>query len=229
MKHFKLIASAGAVAAALLLPGIASASFVLDSGTPTSNSAQPDALLSSAQWIAAEFAVTSPGVQITQLAAYLTQGVGTIGDTFTYDIYSATGFTGRSNQRELVYSTTGTFSNNGGWNSVAANWTPTVAGDYWVALQVSSTTQTKGLDAPGAGITTASATSPSGTAPALAFAFTGTNGQYNVESTSAPTTPFGIEVTESPVPIPAALPLLLSGLIGCALMVRRKDMVATGG
>jgi hypothetical protein len=218
----------GALLAVLFSPGIASAGLVLDTGTPTSNTGAPVTLLNTSQWIAAEFDVASTGVEITQLAAYLTQGVGAVGDTFTFDIYSSADFTGRSNQRTLEYSTSGTFSNNGGWNTAGVNWTPTAAGDYWVALQVSSTAQTHGLDAPGAGITTASATSPSGTAPALAFAVAGTSGQYAVESLTSPTTPFGIQVTETPVPLPPAILLLGSGLLGFVGMKarRRRAVVA---
>jgi hypothetical protein len=217
------------LAAALLAPGIASASLVLDSGTPTSNTGSPVSVLSTSQWIAAEFDVAATGVEITQIAAYLTHGAGAIGDTFTVDIYSNTNFTARANQRgNPVYSTTDTFSNDGGWNTVGTNWVPTAAGFYWVALQVSSTTQTRGLDAPGAGITTASASSPSGTAPAVAFAVAGTSGQYVLESTSAPTTPFGVQVTETPVPLPATAWLLLSGIGGLGTLIRKRRLKAAG-
>jgi hypothetical protein len=111
-------------------------------------------VLNTSQFVAAEFDVTTANDPITALSAYLTQGVGNVGDQFTIDIYSTSNFTGRSNQRSMLYSTTGTFNTNG-WNTAAMSWTPTSTGDYWVALQVSSTTQTRGLDLPGAGITTA--------------------------------------------------------------------------
>ncbi len=80
----------GALAAILLAPGIASADFVLDTGTPTGTGGP--LVLSSSQWEAAAFNVTA-GETITSIAAYLTQGSGQPGDTFTFDIYSNNGFT----------------------------------------------------------------------------------------------------------------------------------------
>jgi hypothetical protein len=220
--HMNSISVGGALLAAALAPGLACASLVLDTGAPTSNTGSPVTVLSTTQFVAAEFDVTTANAAITELSAYLTEGVGNVGDKFTVDIYSTSNFTGRSNQRTQLYTTTGTFEQNG-WNNVATNWTPTATGDYWVALQVSSTTQTRGLDLPGAGITTSSAATPSGTAAALAFAYAGTNGQYNLESASAPTTPFGIQLTQaSPVPLPASAWLLLSGIGGVGVMARRR-------
>ncbi len=210
------------LAAALLAPGLASASYVLDTGTPASPTGSPVTLLNTSQFVAAEFDLTSANLPINDLSVYMTTGVGNINDNFTVDIYSASSFTGRANQRTLLYSATGKFTGNG-WIDVPLNtggnpWTPTATGDYWVALQVSSVTQTHGLDLPGAGIGTTS-----GTAPALGFAFAGTNGQYALESTTAPTTPFGIRLSEAtPVPLPATAWLLLSGLGGLVSLARRR-------
>ena len=134
----------GTLAAILLLPGVASASYILDTGIPTGTGAP--SLLNSAQWVAAEFSATA-GEHITSLSAYLTQGLGQVGDTFTFDIYSSTNFTGRSTSSTLRKSFTGTFSGNG-WNTAAVDWTAPTAANYWLALQVSSSTQTKGLDVP---------------------------------------------------------------------------------
>ncbi len=206
----KVTAIAAALAAAYLVPGIASADFILDTGVPTGSAAPT--VLNTSQFLAGEFAATQ-GDTITELSAYLTQGVGQPGDTFTFDIYSASNFLGtRASSRILDYTIAGTFGANG-WNSTAANWTPSATGDYWLALQVNSTTNTKGLDAP------SETSAVTGTAPALAFAFAGTNGEYS--SSGAPA--IGLQVTEaSPVPLPAAIWLLGSGVMGLGSMARRR-------
>jgi hypothetical protein len=202
---------AGAIAAALLAPGIAAASFVLDTGTPTGTGAPIE--LTSAQFIAGEFAATA-GDTIVDLSAYLTQGAGEPGDTFTFDIYASTGFTSRSSNRPApVYTATGTFAANG-WNTTAVNWTPSSTGDYWLALQVASPTNTRGLDAP------LEASASTGTAPALAFAYAGSSGQYGLSSAY----PIGLEVTDaaSPVPLPASAWLLGSALLAGVRSMRRS-------
>jgi hypothetical protein len=208
---------ASAMAAVVLIPGIANASFVLDTGAPTGTGAPLS--VSSSQFVAGEFAATA-GDTIVDLSAYLTQGVGEPGDTFTFDIYSNTGFTSRANSRPAaVYSATGTFTANG-WNTTAVNWTPTATGDYWLALQVGTSQNTRGLDAP------LESSATTGTAPALGFAYAGTNGQYTVSSAY----PIGLEVSDAaPVPLPASFLLLLSG-VGAAFGVglRRRGLPLAG-
>jgi hypothetical protein len=203
MKNKLLLAAALTLAA--LEPGIASAAFVLDTGTPTGSTS---VVLNSSGWYAAEFSVTA-GETIGSLSAYLTQGSGQPGNTFTWDIYSGSGpFTG-ANREAAAYSTTGTFTANG-WNTTAVNWTPSATGLYWVALQVTGPSQTPGLDLP-----TESSVS-SGTVPALGFASAGTNGRYALETAN----PVGLQV--SAVPLPAAAWLLGSGLLGLGARIRRR-------
>lgn len=206
----KKIAIAGAAAAVMLSPAVASASFILDTGTPTGTGA-PE-VLTTAQWLAGEFAVTTGETgQAYSLSAYLTQGAGQIGDTFTFDVYAAgSGFTARASSREApVFTATGTFTGNG-WNFSSSDWTPSTAGSYWLALQVSSTSQTHGLDAP---VETSATT---GTVPALGFAYAPSSLQYQ----TAGAQPIGLEITA--VPLPPGIWLLGSAVLGLGGVMRRR-------
>ena len=208
----KLTLIAGAVAAICLLPGIASATFVLDTGVPTGSAVS---VLSSAQFLAGEFSVTA-GTDITQLSAYLTEGTGQPNDTFTFDVYAAgSGFTARASSREApVFTAVGTFSANG-WNSTSVNWTPSASGNYWLALQVASPVNTKGLDAPS--LSSAGA----GAVPALGFAYAPASGQYT--TVGAPS--IGLEISSAtPVPLPGTLWLLGGGVLGVGAMARRRGV-----
>jgi hypothetical protein len=212
--NMKTLAIAGA-AAALLSPGLASASFILDTGTPTGSGGPVQ--LTALQWFAGEFAITAAETDQTYaLSAYLTEGAGQPGDTFTFDVYAAgTGFTARSSQREApTFTSTGTFTANG-WNFSNTNWTPTAAGSYWLALQVSSPTDTPGLDLP------LEASATTGTAAALGFAVAGSSGQYAASNAS----PIGLEI--STVPLPPALWLLGSGLLALGTAARRRRAAST--
>jgi len=201
-----------------LLPAVSSAGYILDSGTPTSTAGP--LVLSTAQFVAGEFSITAGevgGGQTYSPAAYLSAptGPGAAGDTFTFDVYSNASFIGvrPSNRAAPVFTTTGTFSTtNGGWNFSSTDWTPTAAGTYWLALQVSSTAQTKGLDAP---LETSAAT---GTAPALSFALAGSSGTYQASGDA-----IGLQI--APVPLPAAAWLLGSGVLGLRALARRRRAV----
>ena len=202
-----------ALALAVVGPGIASAStLVLDTGTPpldsSGNPTTSLAVLNTADWYAAEVYL-SAGETVTQLSAYMYQGVGGPSGSFTWDIYSSANFTANSHISPLYSDTSGVFNTSNAWNATAVNWTPTTSGYYWVALQVSSTSQTRGIDLP------LESSATSGNLPATAFAFAGTNHQYNLSSNG-----FGIEV--SAVPLPAAVWLLGSGLMGLGLFGRRR-------
>jgi len=206
----KITLLGGVLAAALLSPGIASASFLLDTGIPTGGASNE---LNASQWFAAEFSATA-GQTISSISAYLTAGPGqpaNVPNTFTIDLYSDSNFTGRSTSRVLVDSAQATFTGDG-WNVTAVNWAPLTGGNYWIALQVGSGDGTNGLDVP-----TESSTL-TGTQPALGFAYEGPNTSSKYTTTGAPS--FGVEV--STVPIPAALWLLGSGLLGLGAVGRRS-------
>src|SRR5690242_7851089 len=107
----KITLIGGVLAATLLLPGIASASYLLDTGTPDGSGGAPT-LLNTSQWVAAEFSATA-GDTISSISTYLTAGVGqaaNVPNTYTIDLYSDSGFTGRSTSRVLVDTAQATFT-----------------------------------------------------------------------------------------------------------------------
>jgi hypothetical protein len=221
--NMKYLASAGALAAALLSPGLASANFVLDTGTPATGTTENT--FNSNDWYAEEFSVAA-GDPIVSLSAYLNQGAGSTGATFTFDIYSnsadGVNFIGSSaanrNGALLVASVNATF-NGSGWTSAPITWTPSTSGDYWLAIQQTSTGGANQLDAP------QEATTGTGTVPALAYAIATTSAHVYGTSTAAP---IGLEVNDAntPVPLPAAAWLLVSGLGGLGTLARRRRNAA---
>ena len=217
MKNSKMVMAAAALALSATLPQVASADMlVLDTGSPGGTGA---AILSTNSYVAGEFALTA-GETVTGLGAYLTKGTGQQGDTFVFDIYAdGSGFTQLPRSRENpLFSVTGTYTHDG-WNSAAVDWTALSNGNYWLALQVSSTTQTKGLDVP---FESVGATGP---APALGFATAGTSHQYAIQTPSQ--AGFGLQVTVSQAPLPAAAWLLLSGCTALAPLARRRRPSST--
>jgi hypothetical protein len=204
--HYHKALIAGALAATVLLPGIASAGFILDTGVPGGSGAPVELLTND---YAAEFAYAT-GETITSLAAYVTQGSAQPGSSFIFQLYAGT----LTRNSTASYTTTATYEANG-WNSTGPlSVTLPSSGYYWLVVEpVSGST---GLDLP---VETSATT---GTVPALAFEY---KSGSNWSTSGAPD--IGVEVTAaSPVPLPAGLPLLLSGLGGLGALVRRRSSAA---
>jgi hypothetical protein len=185
-------AAAFALALAFMLPSLGRAQLILDTGTPTGTT---NYVISTASSIEGEFAATT-GEKVTQLSAYLTNPPGDnyAGDFFTFNIYSGLRTTG--NRITPVFTTTATYSGNG-WNTATGlNYTFPATGDYWLAIQGSSTGIT--YDAP--------SSSNTGTVPALAFASSSTSSNYYTTGT----TDIGLRVTVAPEP--STWTMLLGGL-----------------
>jgi hypothetical protein len=220
----KYLLSAGALAAALLSPGMASAGFILDTGTPTGSGSDT---FNSTTWYAEEFYAYA-GESITTLSAYLTLPSGgslatPTGTPFTFGIYENSGPGGAFTDNTAaniaaneVYTTAGNFSVNG-WNSTTAGWTASTSGYYWLAVQQTSPGTTYQLDAP------TEASTSTGTAPDLGFAiYASKAGAEYIPSTTKD--PIGLEVTA--VPLPAGIWLLGSALAGLGGWCRRRSGVA---
>jgi hypothetical protein len=204
-------AFAGVILAAFLAPGAANAAFVLDTGVPTG--AGLPSTLDGNDYYAAEFTLGS-GQTITGIQAYMTAGLDQPGATFTVDLYSASDFGTRT--ASPVYSSQATFTADG-WNGLSnLNVSGLAAGNYWAALEVGASDSATGLELPVPGA--------NGTVPALGYAFNAGSGY-----TSVGAQPFGAEVTVAPVPLPAAVWLLGSGLLGLGAARRgRRADAATG-
>jgi hypothetical protein len=199
---YALVATVGLLGAA----NEAQASFVLDTGTPTGSS---QLILSTAQSFAAEFSIGA-GETVTDLSAYLMPNSGNA-NTFEFEIFSNSPTFIGSRSPTLVYSTSATVTTTSGapgWDSVAADWTPTTGGDYWLAILEPNTGTTLDVQS--------EASTSSGTAPALAFGLTNTPGNRYASLGTG----IGLEVTA--VPLPPSLWLMLSGLGGLAATLRKR-------
>lgn len=199
------IALAAASLTALIAPNLASAALVLDTGTPTSMTM--GSTLDGNDFYAAEFHLSS-GSTINGIQAFITAGADQPGDTFTMAIYGSDLLTNRSAQQ--LFSAQATYTADGWTGLSGVNFTSTAAGNYWVALEVGGADSAIGLTLP--------QTAGGGTAPALAFAFNSGGGYA-----TAGALPFGVQVdATTPVPLPAAVWLLGTGLVGLGSRARRR-------
>jgi hypothetical protein len=214
MKNTGITAIAGAIAAVCLLPGIANASFVLDTGTPIINTSTAELSVTSAFFDAAEFAITA-GQTVTSLSVYLNDtGADNTGATFTLAIYPLTSIPGAARNRTgagaAVDTVTASYGGSG-WNTFATSWTPTTSGDYWLSVEVDSGNTAKGLELP----EETTATLATGTVAAINYA-TASSGVY----TESGALPFGAQITA--VPLPTPIWLLGSAVLGLGGMARRR-------
>jgi hypothetical protein len=202
--------------AAAALPGTASATYVLDTGTPTSGVMAMS--LDSGDYYAAEFSLAS-GSTVTSIQAYMTNAffADSPGDTFTLAIYSGNNFLNNRNAA-AVFSTQGTYESDG-WNGASGlSWTASTGGNYWAAVEINppgDTAANLALPSPTSG----------GTVAAQDFAFN--DGSGNGYS-DAGALPFGIQVAATtPVPLPPSLWLFACGALGLGFGARRKVDRAT--
>jgi hypothetical protein len=204
----KITVIGGAIAAALLAPGMASASLLLDTGVPAD--ANTTYTLNSGQWFAGEFHATG-GEDIKSVAAYLAQGSANTNYELTFDLYSSSttsGLFARATSRSPLESVSAVYTTDG-WTSAAVDWAVPTEGDYWLAVQVTNTTQTGGLDMPGLATQT-------GTAPAEGFAFSTNGAQYKSLAGD------GVGLQVSTVPLPPGFWLFASGLLGLGALAGRQ-------
>jgi hypothetical protein len=190
----------------LILSSGAKAQYLLDTGTPSGSLSD---VISSSSTEAVEFSLTA-GENLQQISVYLTPGSQNYQNQFlTLQLFSSSITTrnhaGAVDSFQLQY--TGS-----GWNTTAANYVALTSGNYW--LTVATATSGYTLDAP------TEATNPSGTAPALAFAYS-SNGGTTYTQASGTTASFGVQIGTATAPEPATWALLFGGLGLLAFTSRR--------
>lgn len=212
MNMNKSLMLTAALVAASAAPGIASASMVLDTGTPTS-AAMP-MVLDGTDYYAAEFNLTA-GETVTGIQAYVEQGFDQPGATFTVALYGSDLLSNRAPTQLLAGQAS---YQQDGWTGLSGlSFTATTTGTYWAAFEVGSNDSAIGLALP--------SPTTGGTVPALDFAYSSTgSGGYSEQPTAA----FGVQVTvadAAPVPLPPAVWLFGGGVLGLGALTRRRRPV----
>jgi hypothetical protein len=156
---------------------------------------------------AAEFAL-GDSQTITSIQAYVMAGADQPGDTFTIALYSASDFGSRFAQP--VFSGQATYEQDGWTGLTNLDITGLAAGNYWAAVEVGALDSAVGLALPAPGTP--------GSVAALAYAFNAGSG-YSTNGAL----PIGMQVEVAPVPIPGALLLFASGLLGLGGISRRRS------
>jgi hypothetical protein len=191
--------------AAFFLPGIASAQYLLDTGTPT-NFTTPLSI-SSAGGDAVEFSLTQ-GESLQQIALYLTAGTGNFQNQFlTLNLFDQNLTTDATPSAITSFQLEYTAS---GWNSLTTSYQAPVTGDYWLTIATSSSGYT--FEAPG------EATQPTGTVPAINFETKGSR-EYSINNSAS----FGIQIGAVPEPSSWALGLIAAATLFC---LRRRALRA---
>ncbi len=205
MNHTKKL-----LAGVLLLAGAsreAQASLVLDSGTP--DNSKPALSLDGNDYYAAEFNL-SAGQTITGIQGYITGGdTGVVGDTFTISIYANNPSTSLpAVSGGALFSQQASYQADGWTGLTNLSTTLSGAGQYWVAFEVGAADSTAGLLLP--------IVASNGSAPALKYAFDAGSGYTAMTGDN-----FGVQV--SAVPLPPALLLFASGILGTGGLLRRRE------
>ena len=183
----------------------AQANLVLDNAGGLIDNSKFPLVLDTNDFYATEFSLGT-GQVITGIQAYINGGSsGAVGDQFTFHLYSADGSKGLPGTD--LYSVDATYLVDG-WNGLSnLNINGLTAGNYWLALEVGSSSSTAGLLLP--------IFSTAGTKPALAYAFSTGSGYTAMTDEN-----IGLQVTA--VPEPAVFWLFGSSLLSFIFCVRRK-------
>jgi len=213
MKTFLMSTLTAAVLMAASVP--ASAALVVDTGAPNGQ-AVGAYTLSSTDWYAAQ--VNLVASSITDVATHILGG--TVGETFTVSLYTDDALSHLPSSSAL-YSATATVTSANGWNGLSnlMGWDVTTAGLYWFAFEVQGG-QTLG----DGGIYSGGLLDTGAANPVLRTAFD-TSGGLNGYALTSPS-PLSIGLQVSAVPVPASLPLLLSGLGVLGGIARKRKQQA---